>query len=124
MHLLEIMSRLDTPIERVEAPGRQRQTRRNKDDYAHIAMAYEAGESMPAIAERLGIHKATVAEILQRLGVEARDRRFFTAEQVEEVSQQYLAGSSLGQLAELYGCYPTTIMRTLERAGVKRRPPN
>jgi lambda repressor-like predicted transcriptional regulator len=123
-HLQDIMPRLDTPSEYQEVPRRRRITQLTTDDYAKIAMAYEAGASMPEVAQRYGLHKATVSEILQRLGVESRDRRFFTAVQTEIVCQQYMAGASLGQLATLYGCYPTTIMRTLERAGVARRAAN
>ena len=93
-------------------------------DYAGIAMAYEAGSTVPDIAEQFGLHKQTVSGVLQRLGVKIRDRRFFTEEQMESVCEQYRAGASLGQLAKLYGCYPTTIMRTLQRAGVPRRPPS
>ena len=92
------------------------------DDYARIAMAYEAGSTVPGIAEQFRLNKQTVSGVLQRLGVETRDRRFFPDEQIELVCEQYRDGASLGQLAKRYGCDPTTIMRTLERAGVKRRP--
>jgi transposase-like protein len=121
IHLQDIIPRLDSPSDYVAAPTRQRQTHLTIDDYAQISMAYEAGASVEAVAERFGLNKQTVSGILQRLGVATRDRRFFTDEQIELVCKQYRAGASLGQLAKLHGCYPTTIMRTLERAGVPRR---
>jgi DNA-binding IclR family transcriptional regulator len=88
-----------------------------------LATAYRAGEVTKELAERFGIHPATVTNILHRLGVDLHQRGL-TDSQVAEACRVYPAGWSLARLAERYDVDDMTVRRYLLQAGVVMRSPH
>jgi hypothetical protein len=84
-------------------------------------LAYKAGNPINELAAQFGIHRATVMAILNRLGVEPRQRGL-TDEQVAEACRLYPEGWSLARLAERFD--DMTVRRYLLLAGVVMRSPH
>jgi hypothetical protein len=72
---------------------------------------------------RFGIHRATVAAVLRRLGVEPR-KKGLSDERVAEACRLYFEGWSLARLAERYDVTDMTVRRYLLLAGVVMRSPH
>jgi hypothetical protein len=102
---------------------RQAQVRLDCHQISALATAYHAGEATNELAERFGIHRATVTTILHRLGVNLRQRGLNGA-QVAEAGGLYLEGWSLARLAERYDVDDMTVRRYLLLAGVVMRSPH
>ena len=94
--------------------------RRPPELVAEIVELYESGLSPSATARRVGVHKATVADVLRREGVELRDRRKLPP--VEQWAHRYTAGETAAQIAATYGAQPEAVYRAMEAAGIERRP--
>ena len=77
---------------------------------------------MKVLAERFGIHRATVRQILLRQGVPLRVRGL-TEEQVEEAVKLYVEGSSVARLGQRFHANGTTVWRALLGRGVEMREP-
>jgi transposase-like protein len=103
--------------------GRQAQVRLKAHQASALATAYQSGKATKELAERYGIHRATVTAILHRLGVDLRQRRL-TDEQVAEACQLYPEGWSLARLAERYDVDDMTVRRYVLLAGVVMRSPH
>ena len=116
----------DCGIER--RPGRPRPEwveadlarRRPPELVAEIVELYESGLSPSATARRVGVHKATVTDVLRREGVELRDRRKLPP--VEHWAHRYTAGETDAQIAATYGAQPEAVYRAMDAAGIERRP--
>ena len=87
-----------------------------------LVRSYLAGTLVWEPAARYGVHRTTVAAVLERAGVERR-RRGLDAQQVREAARLYRQGWSCQRLAECYGCDDETVRQRLKRAGVKLREP-
>jgi hypothetical protein len=67
-------------------------------------MAYREGKATKELARRFAIDRATVTVVLQRLGVELRQKGL-SDEQATEARRLYPEGWSLARLAERYDCH-------------------
>jgi hypothetical protein len=112
-----------TSRQRDRFAARQVQIRLNAHQANELAVAYTAGKATKELAERFGIHRATVTAVLQRLGVGPR-MRGLSDEQVAEACRLYPDGWSLARLAERYGVTDMTVRRYLLLAGVIIRSPH
>lgn len=87
---------------------------------AEIIELYGSGSSPTATARRVGMHKATVADVLRQAGIERRDRRKLPP--VEDWAHRYSAGETAAQIAATYGARPEAVYRAVDDAGLERRP--
>jgi hypothetical protein len=101
----------------------QTQVRLDPHQAQELAAAYRDGNATKDLAVRFGIHRATVTAVLQRLGVDLRQRGL-TDEQVAEVCRLYPEGWSLARLAERYDVDDMTVRRYLLLEGVVMRSPH
>lgn len=92
---------------------RQEQRRLTPDETRAVAADYLAGASMREIAASWNINRETVAAALRRAGVEARQPKSLTAEQLAEASSLLEAGWSLNRLGRMYGIDPKTMKKRL-----------
>lgn len=102
---------------------RQAQVRLDPHQANALAAAYRAGHATKELATRFGVHRATVTAVLQRLGVELRQKGL-SDEQVVEACRLYPGGWSLAHLGERYGVKDMTVRRYLLLAGVVMRSPH
>jgi Mor family transcriptional regulator len=90
-----------------------------------IVLRYHAGETQALIGLSLGVRQSTIAKILARKGVQARNKSEvkikLTPEKQEKICDQYLAGENTVQLSSAYGVSCNTINRALRRNGVTIR---
>ncbi len=104
--------------ERLEAELAQR---RPPQLVENVVALYRSGLSRRAVAERVGIHRHTVDDVLRRAGVELRDRRKLPP--VSEWAHRYIDGGETGaEIAATYSVSPTTVLQALAEAGIERRP--
>ncbi|MFV2195041.1 helix-turn-helix domain-containing protein [Nocardiopsis sp. LOL_012] len=82
---------------------------------------YQAGATVYQLADRFGIERRTVSNILKRNGITPRWRHL-TDEQIEEAIQLYCEGWSLAKLGKRFGVADTTIRAQLLKYGVEMRP--
>lgn len=96
----------------------------SEENRRDLVAAYTAGESVRALARRLGCRNQTVIQVLDDAGLEWRHpgaKRRFTDEQGREMAAAYVAGETLQQIAERYGTNAQTVRGYLLRAGVEMR---
>ena len=110
-----------TPREPRALPAMAR--RLNAEEIAELASYYRAGVKVAEIAQRYGIHRATVTEIINQHGIDRR-KRGLDKDEVPKVIAEYQGGESLKTLGERYGVHPSTINNTLTRHGITLRPRN
>jgi hypothetical protein len=91
------------------------------DELADIRASYEVGATTNHIANRYGISKTRVANLLREQDVTIR-RQGLTEEQATEAATLYAVGRSLAWLAGRYEVSPMTISKALRRHGVTLRP--
>lgn len=89
---------------------------------ADVLAAYRAGEQVTAIAERFGVHRATVHLHLSRAGASLHGAvpRMDTSFQ-RQACGLYLGGLSLAEVSARIGVPATTIKRALLANGVQLR---
>ncbi|WP_447589512.1 recombinase family protein [Microbacterium lacticum] len=97
--------------------------RLNAGEIAELASYYHAGVKVAEIAQRYGIHRATVTEIIKQHGI-GRRKRGLDKDEVPQVIAEYQGGESLKTLGERYGVHHSTIANTLTRHGITLRPRN
>jgi lambda repressor-like predicted transcriptional regulator len=100
--------------------ARQAQVRLDPHQANALAAAYRAGNATKELATRFGIHRTTVTAVLQRLGVEQRQKGL-SDEQVAEACRLYPEGWSLARLSERYDVTDMTVRRYLLLAGIVMR---
>jgi hypothetical protein len=90
-----------------------------------IIQRYRAGETQVLIGLSLGVGQSTIAKILARKGIQARNKSEvkikLTQEKQEKICDQYLAGENTVQLSAAHGVSCNTINRALRRNGVTMR---
>jgi predicted DNA binding protein len=74
------------------------------------------------LAQRFGIHRTTVTELLRRHGVKLR-RVGLTSDDVAAASQMYARGWSVAKLGRNFGVDAVTVWRALRASGVTMRSP-
>ena len=108
---------------RLSNPGDETVQRRLTDaDVDELVTGYQAGRSLPDLAEDFGVHRRTVAAHLEQRGVQRRvNRRKMTEDDIREAACRYLAGDSLATVGDALGVHAATVRRELVRAGVDIR---
>jgi hypothetical protein len=87
-----------------------------------LVAAYRAGRSLRDLAAEFGVHRRTVAALLESRGVPRRvNLRKLTADDVTDASHRYRAGDSLATIGDVCGVDAETVRRELVRAGVAIR---
>jgi DNA-binding transcriptional regulator LsrR (DeoR family) len=109
-----------TPRPREQHKARRAQVRLDPHQANALAAAYRAGNVTKELATRFGIHRTTVTAVLQRLGVEQRQKGL-SDEQVAEACRLYPEGWSLARLSERYDVTDMTVRRYLLLAGIVMR---
>ena len=114
---------------RQDQPGGQRvvqvQRRLKPAEVDELVLMYEAGSSVPVVAESFGINRETVSLHLQRRGVRRRaNARKLGIEGAEVAVALYAAGNSLSTVGSHLGVDAATVRRELANAGVpiRKRP--
>jgi transposase-like protein len=90
-------------------------------DVAELIKVYEQQVPVKDLAQRFGIHRATVTVLLQRHGVELRKLRL-PPTGIPMVADLYRQGWSLVQLGARFGVDSSSVWRALRDAGVTMRP--
>lgn len=92
-------------------------------DLKELTALYEAGESMPKLAEKFDCHRQTIARQLKKAGVTLRDRLVRTPEFDARARALYEQGNSLDEVAEMLGVQASSINRAVRAAGGRLRSP-
>lgn len=93
------------------------------DEVDQLVAGYEAGQSLPELANNCGIHHRTVAAHLEQRGVPRRaNLRKLSETDVADAARRYTAGDSLAAVSKHHGVNAETVRRALIRAGVAIRP--
>lgn len=90
-----------------------------------LIAAYEAGESIRAIAKRFRVRTNRVTQVLNESGPDWRHpggRRRFSDEDAAEFARAYQAGEGLVQIGKRYEVSAKIVRDYLVRAGVQLRP--
>ncbi len=103
-------------------PTKPVQRRLSPFEIAGIAAEYQHGRSLEELARQFGVHRRTVADHLERLGVARRvNLPRLTPPDIERAVSRYQAGDSLATVGKALNVDPSTIQRALRRAGVAIR---
>ena len=79
-----------------------------------MAEEYRAGDSVPVLVERYGIHRTTVMAHLEKMGVPRRaQKRKLNDEQVKELKQLHRLGLSYAELGRRFGISGDTAKKEL-----------
>ncbi len=102
----------------------RRSTRLTNEQVAALLEAYRAGDSTYQLAERLGVHRQTVAATLRRAGVATRglERVELTDEERAEAQRLWVEGVSYHQIGITLGASERAVSRTLGRRSRRRSP--
>ncbi len=92
----------------------------SKEKEHKIVEGYRAGRTVYELADKFGIHRITVGEVLKRAGVTMR-RQAPTNEQLQEMVILYESGMALLGVGKRTGFSPTTVRKYLLGAGVRIR---
>jgi DNA invertase Pin-like site-specific DNA recombinase len=115
---------VSTPViyTRLREQGHRLRLPRITDDLRATALSlYQAGLSDTAVAEKLGISRATVRKVVADAGVKRATPEQVAAEHLrspvmQEIVRRRLAGESVRALAAEYGIPRNTLARRLARA--------
>ncbi|WP_406281241.1 hypothetical protein OH799_16530 [Nocardia sp. NBC_00881] len=99
-------------------PQRARQL--DADQVAELITGYQAGATVYELADRFGIERRTVSNILHRHEVPMR-RRGLSPEQVDDAIHLYNFGWSLARVGDHLGVNHTTVLNKLRERGVPTR---
>ncbi|QEM43585.1 helix-turn-helix domain-containing protein [Mycolicibacterium grossiae] len=94
----------------------------SNSDLKAVIELYEAGESMPKLAEKFECHRQTIARQLRKAGVTLREQQIRTPEFNAHARTLYEQGNSLDQVAEMLSVQASTINRAVRAAGGSLRP--
>jgi DNA-binding transcriptional regulator LsrR (DeoR family) len=92
-------------------------------EIAALVAEYQHGRSLNELARQFGVHRRTVADHLERLGVARKvNLPKLTPTDIERAVSQYQAGDSLATVGKTLNVDASTVQRALKRAGVAIRP--
>jgi transposase len=100
---------------------RQMQKRLEPTEVETFQTDYSAGISINELAERYQIHRETVFQQIDRLGLPRRYPRLRPTDVLAAVSM-YQAGRSLAIIGAHFGVAPHTVGKALVKAGLTLRP--
>lgn len=104
-------------------PTKPVQRRLTPSELEAMAAGYRHGRSLDELARAFGVHRRTVADHLERLGVARRvNLPKLTPADIERAVSQYQAGDSLATVGKILNVDASTVQRALKRAGVAIRP--
>src|SRR5665213_1920064 len=104
-------------------PAKPLQRRLTPSEIEAATAAYQHGRSLDDLAREFGVHRRTVADHLERLGVARRvNLPKLTPTDIERAVSQYQAGDSLATVGRILNVDASTVQRALKRAGVAIRP--
>ncbi|MBF6215592.1 hypothetical protein IU487_31850 [Nocardia puris] len=106
----------------VERPKPQRARRLDAAEVAELITGYQSGATVYELADRFGIERRTVSNILHRHEVPMR-RRGLSPDQVHTAIHLYKLGWSLARVGNHLGVNHTTVLAALRRAGIPTRDP-
>jgi len=107
------VKREPTPV-----PGTAKQLR--GEQLQELVAAYEAGNTMQAVAKQFGITAQTVSNLLKRQGVAIRTRGL-SEDDVDKAVHLYAQGLSLSRVAERVNSTAETVRKQLRKRGVQIR---
>ena len=110
----------DRPSHRPDPSIRRQQTRLTESQRSELLDRYLAGEPATALAQALGVHRATVFSLLRHAGVQAR-YRILTDEDIAVAWKMYEAGRSLAAIGEHFGMSSRTVLNVCRRHGIPTR---
>jgi DNA invertase Pin-like site-specific DNA recombinase len=99
----------------------QVQNRLSPEQVAELALAYQAGTTVNALARTYRINRTTVLEHLRRQGVHRRRPRRLQPVDIDKAVRLYAAEASIDSVARELRVGPTTVRRVLKQAGVDLR---
>ena len=109
---LEDKGRLSNPVQR----------RLSTTEIDVLIAAYRAGATINELADQYGIHRSTVATMLDRDHVERHhSRTAWTSKTLADAAGLYANGLSLAAVAARYGIDPQTVANRFRRAGIPVR---
>lgn len=91
------------------------------DEAKEVAAAYERGETMNSLAQRLGVHRTTISKQLDRTRTTKRPKIKLTEERLAQAKKFYLQGWSTQRIAWELKLGQTTVYDALKEAGVQMR---
>jgi len=99
------------------------QRRFTSSEIAAIADEYQHGRSLDELAQQFSVHRRTVADLLERIGIARRvNLPKLTPTDIDLAVSQYQAGDSLATVGKSLSVDASTVQRALKRAGVAIRP--
>ena len=101
-------------------PRKQKQVRLSEAEMDLVVAAYNDGLTLDELASAFGAYPTTLANRLEKRGIQRRGRRL-SDEQIEEATDLYKQGWSLARLGERFDVHPESVRYRLRRAGVKMR---
>lgn len=96
-------------------PKPRRAVRRLSDrELETMAEDYRAGDSVPVLVERYGVHRTTVMIHLEKMGIARRaQKRKLNDTQVKEMKRLRRLGLSYAELGRRFGVSPETVRKEL-----------
>ena len=123
---------LRADVERPHSPTAGRAARRQtkpvqrrltSSEVAALAAEYHQGRSLDDLARVFGVHRRTVADHLERLGIARRvNLPKLTPADIEQAVSKYQTGDLLATVGKALNVDASTVQRALKRAGVAIRP--
>lgn len=115
--LTEPFDRSRTPLDVAKAPRakpHRRPRRLSEGELEKMAEEYRAGDTVPMLVERYGVHRTTILGHLERMGVPRRaNKRKLTDAQVKEVRRLYRLGLSYAELGRKFGVSGDVVKKEL-----------
>ena len=99
---------------------RQGQRRLGSEEVGRLVQARLDGALVTELASEFGIHRSTVASILDRHGMVDR-RDALRPQDVQHAVELYEAGLSLATIAQHLGVHPSSVYYRLRRMGIDLR---
>jgi len=109
-------------LEPISALQPDRGRRLSPAEQVAVLVAYQAGNSMAALAVRYGVRRSTISELLRRGGSPPRVERAISPSEVDDAVHLYAQGLSLVRVGVQLGYNAETIRKQLKRRGVLLRP--
>jgi len=109
-----------TPVGVTVAPPRSTSPRISGAKTQQIAKGYEAELTVYELAEKYGVHRATVSEVLKRNEIAMR-RQPPTEAQVDKMVRLYQEGPSLQRVGDRLGFNASTVLNKLRARGITTR---
>lgn len=123
-HLVATLPDASAPLVRREVGSTPRTAKQLRgQNVRDLVAAYEAGATLRQLADRFGVTRQTVSNLLKRNGVTPRWGRLTSAD-VDEAERLYAQGLSLTRIGERLSVSDDTVRYQLKKRGVQMRDPH